>query len=165
MIIIIIIFNSGFQISGRTEGKMSLSMLWTACPEMQWPVKLNCHSPLLRWGPFFSWMEQVSSMAWAAPNVLIPWGPSATSGLCWHHCIFVLEHFSCLKKNFFFYTLGSASSNFPKNLAHYFLFSCCSSALFLTFADNRMCCLVLIKWVEKLQMWVENLMLSACRML
>lgn len=76
-----------------------------------------------------------------------------------------LNIFPVLKKNFLFYTLGSASSNFPKNLAHYFLFSCCSLPLFLTFADNRMCCLVLIKWVEKLQMWVGNLMLSACRML
>ena len=44
-------------------------------------------------------MEQVSSLAWAAPNVLAPWGPSATSGLCGHHCIFVSYlSFSICKK-------------------------------------------------------------------
>ena len=165
MIIIIIVFNSGFQISGRTEGKMSFPMLWTACPEMQWPVKLNCLSPLLRWGPFFSWMEQVNSVAWAAANVLTPWGPSTTSGLCCHHCIFVFEHFSCLKKIFFFFLYSGFCFFQLSKESGYFLFSCCSSPLFLTFADNRMCCLVLIKWVEKLQMWVGNLMLSACRIL
>lgn len=60
-----------------------------------------------------------------------------------------LDIFYVLKK-FFFYSLGSASFNFPKKMAHHFLFSYLSLALFLTFADNRMSCLVLIKRVASL---------------
>ena len=75
-----------------------------------------------------------------------------------------LNNFPVLKNFFFKKYSGFCFFQLSKE-SGYFLFSCCSSPLFLTFADNRMCCLVLIKWVEKLQMWVGNLMLSACRIL
>ena len=141
-------------------------------PCSEQPV-LKC-SDLLNWTVILlCWGGGLSSPGWSRsaqwPGLLqmysFPRGPQPPLVYVGIIAFLYLNIFPVLKKIFFFYTLGSASSNFPKNLAHYFLFSCCSSALFLTFADNRMCCLVLIKWVEKLQMWVENLMLSACRML
>ena len=140
-------------------------------PCSEQPV-LKC-SNLLNWTVILLyWGGGLSSPGWSRsaqwPGLLqmfsLPGGPQPPLVYVGIIAFLYLNIFPVLKK-FFFYTLGSASSNFPKNLAHYFLFSCCSSSLFLTFEDNRMCCLVLIKWVEKLQMWVENLMLSACRML
>ena len=140
-------------------------------PFSEQPV-LKC-SNLLNWTVILLyWGGGLSSPGWSRsaqwPGLLqmfsLPGGPQPPLVYVGIIAFLYLNIFPVLKK-FFFYTLGSASSNFPKNLAHYFLFSCCSSSLFLTFEDNRMCCLVLIKWVEKLQMWVENLMLSACRML
>ena len=140
-------------------------------PCSEQPV-LKC-SNLLNWTVILLyWGGGLSSPGWSRsaqwPGLLqmfsLPGGPQPPLVYVGIIAFLYLNIFPVLKK-FFFYTLGSASSNFPKNLAHYFLFSWCSSSLFLTFEDNRMCCLVLIKWVEKLQMWVENLMLSACRML
>ena len=140
-------------------------------PCSEQPV-LKC-SNLLNWTVILLyWGGGLSSPGWSRwaqwPGLLqmfsLPGGPQPPLVYVGIIAFLYLNIFPVLKK-FFFYTLGSASSNFPKNLAHYLLFSCCSSSLFLTFEDNRMCCLVLIKWVEKLQMWVENLMLSACRML
>lgn len=66
---------------------------------------------------------------------------------------------------FFLNCLGPTRASFPKNTAHCFFFSCCSSSLFLPDSHNRMHCIVLIKrmnflTLEKLQMRVGDLMLS-----
>ena len=161
-------------LSYLTVASRSLAEQRERCPFpcSEQPV-LKC-SDLLNWTVILlSWGGGLSSPGWSRsaqrPGPLqmysFPGGPQPPLVYIGIVAFLYLNIFPVLKKIFFLYTLGSASSNFPNDLAHCFLFSCCSSALFLTFADNRMCCLVLIKWVEKLQMWVGNLMLSACRML
>lgn len=141
---------------------VSLSLFWTEFPwnaatclnELHWPSSFSVPG----WSRSVWWpgLPQMHSLSES------PQSPLACVSIV---DIFALGHFHVLLLFFFLNCLGPTRASFPKNTAHCFFFSCCSSSLFLPDSHNRMHCIVLIKrmnflTLEKLQMRVGDLMLS-----